>query len=225
MKKYLVATIFVLAGFSSVQAHEKQFKDDWFTGHMQIWDAYKKGLSEEPGKRCLEVGSYEGRGTIYIAENFCNGKGSYVDAVDTWNGSVEHDDSQKKGLYERFQNNLKDHIKGKRVIPHRGMSSDILMKFVQEVRKGDRQKYDFIYIDASHIAKDVMMDEVLCWEILKDGGLLFFDDYEWGDKDNKPWMTPKAAIDGFLKSCSTLYEFLPSSSQFQVHVRKISNAP
>ena len=38
------------------------------------------------------------------------------------------------------------------------------------------QKYDIIYIDGSHEARDVLEDAVLAYRLLKIGGLLIFDD-------------------------------------------------
>lgn len=40
--------------------------------------------------------------------------------------------------------------------------------------------FDFYYVDGSHVAPDVMADAVLGWRLLKPGGIMVFDDYEWG---------------------------------------------
>lgn len=219
-----VITILSILVSSVVYAHDadKNFTNDWFEKAALSWDNYKKEFNGLPNKRCLEIGSYEGQSTIYIAENYCNGENSQVDAVDTWEGSVEHTDIEKDGLFTRFKHNLKNHIDSGRVNVHRKMSSDALLQFVLEVRSGKRPKYDFIYIDASHIAKDVLMDAVLAWEILKIDGLMFFDDYKW-DGYNEPWLNPEIAINGFLNCYETLYEVLEKS--YQVHIRKIAENP
>ena len=64
------------------------------------------------------------------------------------------------------------------------------------------QLFDLVYIDASHLAPNVLTDAVLCWELLKDGGMLIFDDYQWKspahDRKN-PLIEPKIAIDAFLR--------------------------
>jgi len=39
--------------------------------------------------------------------------------------------------------------------------------------------FDYISIDGSHEAADVLSDAVLSWPLLKTGGLICFDDYEW----------------------------------------------
>ena len=80
--------------------------------------------------------------------------------------------------------------------------------------------YDFIYIDGSHEAKDVLMDAVLAWGLLKVGGVMAFDDYE-GDGYLEPEALPKIAIDGFLATHKQMYEMLHSG--YQIHIRKIDD--
>jgi predicted O-methyltransferase YrrM len=58
-------------------------------------------------------------------------------------------------------------------------------------------RYDFIYIDGSHIAKDVMTDSCMAWVLLNNGGFLVWDDYLWGHPRDV-LRRPKAAIDSFM---------------------------
>jgi hypothetical protein len=45
--------------------------------------------------------------------------------------------------------------------------------------------FDFIYIDGSHMRVDVLLDAVLAWQLLKPGGFMVLDDYEWNEyRDN-----------------------------------------
>jgi predicted O-methyltransferase YrrM len=57
--------------------------------------------------------------------------------------------------------------------------------------------YDFIYIDGSHVAKDVMTDSCMAWGLLNKGGFLVWDDYLWGHPRDV-LRRPKAAIDSFM---------------------------
>jgi predicted O-methyltransferase YrrM len=57
--------------------------------------------------------------------------------------------------------------------------------------------YDFIYIDGSHIAKDVLTDACMAWPLLKKQGIMVFDDYLWGDPRDI-LHRPKPAIDTFM---------------------------
>ncbi|MCT4635030.1 MAG: class I SAM-dependent methyltransferase [Rickettsiales bacterium] len=202
---------------------DKNFTHDWFTKNIKIWDTYKNLFYSLKNKRCLEVGAFEGKATLYLAENYCNGEGSVVDTIDTWEGSLEHTPNDKRNLYDRFISNLKSYIENNRVTAYRGPSSETLMRFIEEVRDGKREKYDFIYIDASHLAKDVLMDAVLSWELLKTEGMMFFDDYEWHPYPKKPWLEPKVAINGFLDAYSTMYELL--YKDYQIHIKKTSDTP
>ena len=72
-----------------------------------------------------------------------------------------------------------------------GKSYDVLAKLITE-----NQEFDFIYVDGSHTAPDVMTDACLAWGMLKKGGIMLFDDYLWGDV---PGMLhrPKIAVDYF----------------------------
>lgn len=202
----------------------KIYSSDWFSHHIELWDSYKPLFNNIPNIKCLEVGSFEGRSTNYIAKNFCNGKDSYIDSVDMWTGYnyVGYDGNMDKDspvLFDRFIHNTKKYLDEGRLIYHRNLSSITLTKFLYETQNNNREKYDFIYIDGSHLAKDVLLDTILAWQLLKTGGIMFFDDYELSIFPNNPEMDPKPAIDGFLNSYKGYYEIL--HKDWQIHIRKI----
>lgn len=58
------------------------------------------------------------------------------------------------------------------------------------------EAFDFIYVDGSHLAKDVLTDAVMCWPLLKPSGVIAFDDYEW-EGHRPPHDRPQAGIDAF----------------------------
>ena len=39
--------------------------------------------------------------------------------------------------------------------------------------------YDIAYVDGSHLPHDALSDVVLSWRLLKEGGLLIVDDFDW----------------------------------------------
>ncbi len=206
---------------STQYQYTKIFTSDWFSHNIPVWDNYKSLFFNKPNMHCLEIGSFEGRSTIYTVENYCNGNGSYVDALDTWEGSFEHSKFLKMNLYERFLNNVKQYTNEGKIRVHKGYSSKTLMTFIQ-----NEKKYDFIYVDASHVARDVLMDAVLSWELLKIGGVMAFDDYQWSDYSSGKEissMSPKPAIDGFLSSNFNTYDLL--HKDYQIHILKRSDHP
>ena len=77
--------------------------------------------------------------------------------------------------------------------------------------------YDFIYIDASHTAPDVLTDACMAWPLLKKDGVMVFDDYLWGDPKNI-LHRPKLAVDAFTNIFAE--QLLPVHFGYQAVVRK-----
>jgi hypothetical protein len=78
----------------------------------------------------------------------------------------------------------------------KGFSGKVLGKMLAE----DEPKFDLIYIDGSHLACDVFLDAALAFALLRDGGVLIFDDYEYttGENEGERFKHPKPAIDAFM---------------------------
>ena len=60
----------------------------------------------------------------------------------------------------------------------------------------NEEQYHFIYIDGSHIARDVLTDACMAWHLLAPGGIMVFDDYMWGEPRDI-LHRPKPAVDCF----------------------------
>ena len=96
------------------------------------------------------------------------------------------------------------------------------------ITKGDKfyfSDFDFIYIDGSHQAPDVLYDALLSFRLLRVGGIMVFDDYLWAENigfEHDPIRCPKPAIDAFTniycRKVLTLTQPL-----YQLYVQKISN--
>jgi predicted O-methyltransferase YrrM len=96
-----------------------------------------------------------------------------------------------------------------------------------EVRVGQSQEllrseplysFDFVYIDGSHKAADVLEDAILSLRLLKPGGIMIFDDYLWAAFED-PLDNPRPGIDAFLHAFAQQYDLLWFGNQ--VAVRKI----
>jgi hypothetical protein len=61
-----------------------------------------------------------------------------------------------------------------------------------------KKQFDFIYIDGSHLAKDVLTDACMSWPLLKQNGFMAFDDYMWKPPGFKLLDRPKLAVDSFV---------------------------
>jgi len=80
-----------------------------------------------------------------------------------------------------------------RIDVRRGPSGEILRQLVINA-------YDFVYIDGAHDSYHVLEDSVLAFQVVKPGGLLLWDDYEWNVPGLSPasFQHPRPAIDAFL---------------------------
>ena len=67
--------------------------------------------------------------------------------------------------------------------------------------------------------QNVLDDAVLAFKLLKQGGIMIFDDYEWNVHQDI-LMMPKLAIDAFLAIYQRQYELLHKG--YQVIIKKLS---
>lgn len=195
------------------------FSVDWFnTSGRANFEKYLAEFKGKPLLKFLEIGCFEGQATKWILDNIFT-KGDLITVIDTFEGSMEHKDSnvaEIKDLYsmlERFNENTK------------GYDDNIIIKIgrSQEVLRNIPfcDCFDFIYVDGSHTAYDVLEDTVLAFRRLKSGGIMIFDDYCWNGYPDDLTLNPKLGIDAFLDCYSGQYELL--FKEYQVGIRKITN--
>ena len=178
------------------------FTENWFT------DDGLSTLNEiEPNEEIhiLEIGSFEGKSTIWFLENFLQNKNSTITCVDPWmDYSQDHDslnsyfrEENEWNLTERrtkeiFLHNIIESSSSNKVIIRQGFSDKILPSLITE-----QKMYDIIFIDGNHTAPYVMMDTIMSWTLLKKGGIIIFDDYTWG-LDKPSTLRPKESVDYFM---------------------------
>ena len=191
----------------SYKYNEKyKFTEEWFDHMIPVWDEifsqYKKEYNTDI-ESVLEVGCYEGRATVWLCENVLTNpdKQYYYDIVDTFGGSGNESGMEnamsllskdKSALENTFRHNI-SFFPNVNFNINKGISQKILPTF------DPVEKYDFIYIDASHRADDTFVDAYYAHKMLKRGGILIFDDYTWKDpKDLHQSNSPQMGVDIFL---------------------------
>lgn len=175
------------------------FTSDWFTHHIPNWNKWLAHLTNNKESYCVEIGSWEGRSALWIAENILKfSTKSRLFCVDTWLGSEEPAHRLTKlGVYERFAKNLHPYLQCGKVVTLRGSSDKALPTLYNIILQGKISELDFAYVDGSHMAADVLSDIIFCFHMLKVGGIMIIDDYEWNVfADCRK--TPKIAIDSFM---------------------------
>lgn len=166
------------------------------------WDMY---LSKFVGKKvnCLDIGSYTGDSTCWMLNNLCTNPYSRVFSVDTWKGSPEYTNYTSE-IENKFDEAVEKTGRKDQHVKMKMPSNKALLK----LKEFGFIIFDFIFIDASHEAKDVITDAILSWDILNEEGILIFDDYKW-DKLKEEHFRPKIAIDSFVQmfkpQLNTLY--------------------
>lgn len=174
-----------------------EFTNDWFgkTGRY-IWDAMMPKFNPT---KILEVGCYEGRSTCYFIDNLAKHKPIEIFCIDTWKGGVDHEGIDMDAVYKRFLKNTDLAKKNAANKVNLTVSQDTSSMLLPDMVFSHTDYFDFIYIDGSHQAADVLSDAVNAFKLLRPGGIMCFDDYlwHWGDRPYNPLDTPKAAIDAF----------------------------
>jgi predicted O-methyltransferase YrrM len=196
-----------------------KFTQDWFGWAPPVWEQLIPHLPER--KRFLEVGSYEGRSTVWIVENMMEDGGSIV-AIDTWEGGEEHAViGEKMNVVEaNFDHNMLtclDKFPNRSISKIKLSSYEFLGNLAMRLNDKTQSKYDFIYIDGSHIARDVLTDACMAWPLLKSGGIMMFDDYTWGNPRDI-LHRPKIAIDSFINVFAEQLDIVATG--YQVGVKK-----
>ena len=183
------------------------YTKDWFSHNIPNWRIWLKKFKNKENMSFLEIGCYEGMATKWLLDNILTNSNSRITVVDTFNGSIEHQKFDNTKMLVNFINNVGSD-KRLRIF---STTSKHFLKTTDEL-------YNFIYIDASHKAKDVMADAILAWDKLKRSGILIFDDYEWKKFPKTSNLHPKMAIDCFLEMYREEYKLI--GKNYQVCIMK-----
>jgi len=182
-----------------------EFTQDWFSHNIPALERIMSLLPEK--QRFLEIGGFEGRSTLWFRDQL-DKSGGFVDVIDTWGGSEEYVGIDFEAVKRRFDANVEDKDD---IWPFVGT----LFEFLGQI---ETPYYEFIYIDGSHQAADVLADACMAWPMLKKGGIMVFADYLWGI-NRPPTHTPKMAVDAFMACYHEQLEVVLAGYQWGVRKR------
>jgi len=173
------------------------FTEDWFTNNIPNFEKCMAAMPEK--KLFLEIGSYEGRSTCWLLENGLTDKGSIV-CIDPFPNLSE--------VEARFWSNVHaTQGSEQKVTLFKKPSYEALAEMI-----GHKYVFDFIYVDGSHAPDAALTDACMAWGLLRQGGIMLFDDYLYPEEQTKD------GIDAFL--CAFLGKFEPLINNYQLAVRK-----
>jgi predicted O-methyltransferase YrrM len=199
------------------------FTTDWFFSvGKPTWDLLIPQLNPTT---ILEIGSFEGASACYLLEKLAP-KPIELHCVDTWTGGDEHTGIDWLLVEQRFHYNIQvarqTYNNTSKFIVHKGRSDEVLPKLLIN---NLREYFDYIYIDGSHQAPDVLFDAVVSFQLLKKGGIIAFDDYLWSESppnETNLVRCPKIAIDAFTNIYCQKIRIL-MAPLYQLYIQKLSN--
>jgi tetratricopeptide (TPR) repeat protein len=189
----------VLQGWHlALQQRNYQFQYDWFTHNLPIWQQqlqpwYARAI------QVLEIGSFEGMATCWLLDYVLTHPNAGITCIDLY-------------FQNNFARNIAQTQSESKVTKISGDSHQILGTLPVN-------SYDIIYIDGCHLAEHVKQDAILSWKLLKNRGLLIFDDYLL-EEPNHPEQNTKLGVDDFLASITNRYQICHQG--YQLLIEKIS---
>ena len=171
--------------------------------HGKHWMKHLGSLAGKPNLRFLEVGSFEGGSAVWFLENILTHPTSTITCIDPF---------LRAGSEALFDHNTRIAASDSKVTKIKGRSEAVMAEL-------EADAYDAIYIDGAHFAQNVLMDAAAGWRLLKPGGIMIFDDYQWR-RDLPAPRRPQMAIDLFLDVLNPPHIVL--HKEYQVIIRKSS---
>lgn len=160
---------------------------------------------------CVEIGAFEGRGSILICDYLCQNEDSKIYCIDPFDDEyVKGNDKMAfwnhacNGQLARFRHNVSGYSK---IVEYKG-TSDIMIPTLED------NSVDFVYIDGDHSPEQVYSDAVNMFGKMKKGGVILFDDYLWEING----IVTKIGIDKFLEEYKGKYELLLSNFQLAIRL-------
>lgn len=167
---------------------------NWFAQYAEAeFATHLADLAGKPGLRFLQIGAYTGDATVWMLDQILTGNDCYLVDVDTWQGSEEaaHVELDFAAVERYYDDRTLEYRTAGRLVKNRCTSAEF---FGGSSSFG--RKCDFIYVDGDHTAPSVLADAVNAFQLLKPGGIIAFDDYQW-HSGLGPLHDPGVAIDAF----------------------------
>jgi hypothetical protein len=170
--------------------------ENWFSNDKLLKTVLDKKFDKTTPLLFLEIGSWKGRSALWFLENYLIHPDSKLYCVDTWNMHEWNDYNQEKAelsknkgraeelqidhIYDQFIFNLTYKNLIHKCVPIKKRSVEALNEFKDNF-------FDFIFVDGDHSERGCYQDLRAAWPKVKEGGILFGDDWAWSENGtNKP---------------------------------------
>lgn len=206
------------------QVKQYIFSQDWFSHNIPNLEVIFERFQPT---RILEIGSFEGRSKVFFIEKAKQyHENVELYCVDTWQGAREHAHIDMPSVEQCFIHNMESackHFSNVTVTKHKGLSHQVMMELLV---KGYQNYFDFIYVDGSHEAPDVLFDALLAHRLVKVGGVIAFDDYLWSPNkvmEDNHYLLVKPAVDHYVNTYQQKVNVLQLYQIYQLYVQKLAD--
>ena len=145
------------------------FGENWFT-YQDMYSAMVKRFPS--GSHFVEIGAWKGRSAAYMGVEIINsGKNILFDTIDTFQGSIEHQDNDvivQRKLFDVFSENTK---------PVAHAIRPVVNDSVTAASTYADASIDFVFIDGDHTYVGVKKDIIAWLPKVKPGGIIAGHDY------------------------------------------------
>lgn len=188
---------------------------NWFKQIAQHnFEQFLLPLAGKPNLEFLQLGCFTGDASVWLLENVLTGEGSILEDVDTWEGAPNEPIQEQMDFNDVWETYLSKVNKyGDAVYQWRMTTQKFLLGIYSD------GNYDFVYVDAHHTSASAFLDCELSWPLLKSGGLMAIDDYEWLHPDGVEIHAPKLGIHMFLDRHDGEFDTLIVNQQYWLRKR------
>jgi predicted O-methyltransferase YrrM len=157
--------------------------EGWGSSHPY----FKQYIDELKPKLIVEVGTWLGGSAVQMGRllRAAGLNDGCIICIDTWLGSSEHflDETGRRTLklangratfYDDFMRNVVQHGLQDLIVPF-SITSVAAVEVLREIKCIP----DLIYLDGDHTERGFRADLDLYWELLRPGGVLIGDDFDW----------------------------------------------
>jgi hypothetical protein len=183
-------------------------------------EAKDLALKPDEKRRIVEIGIYEGASSCFWSDFYMSHPESRLISIDPFTGSDEHH-AKPENYPELAQieltarGNIAKSDNAAKIEIVKGCSWDVFPELNR--RFGGEPWIDVLYIDGAHDSASVARDTTLYVPMVKEGGIVIFDDYGHPDV--------RRGVDGALNAFASMELAIYSGWQLICKVSKIANSP
>jgi hypothetical protein len=199
-----------------------KYTHNWFMNlTAKLWKMFlvphRAGIA-----RYLEVGVAEGQSMVWVLQNLLDDKPhAHAVGIDPFLDSRNWHDGEGAGHRASAIHNISVALgemptvdiplEGPHVVAWSPTKRPAVKLLVEQSQKAmmwpaiqEQPPFDLAYVDGNHDGQNALMDIVLCFERLRDGGILVVDDYERAMRGGRPQVLP--AVNAFEKCYHGLFD-------------------